>query len=132
MTNTTNKAENGLAKELVSVVKDTADSAKDVKDFVLSQAPDVVQQLLRWELMYSLINFTIILILIAFCIYLCRWVNLNMEKNSDYMAKKTLLNGGFFILIIFMLSILSENLNWLQILIAPKVYLIEYAAALAK
>lgn len=31
-----------------------------------------------------------------------------------------------------MLTLTSLNLTWLQILIAPKIYLIEYAASLAK
>lgn len=52
------------------------------------------------------------------------------EKVPIYIALGILM--GIAALFSTMLLIASLNLKWLQILIAPKIYLIEYAASLAK
>lgn len=99
-------------------------------DFAQQQIPDVIEQLLRWNFAKSLIAFLFGIIaigIVSFSIFCLqkkgKWEDFDINTVSGMM-------------VIFIgtpsLSLVFCNLTWLQIWIAPKVYLLEYAAKLIK
>lgn len=113
-------------------------SVESVKDFTIEHAPDVIQQLLIWNCVEKFIYFLISCICSYFMFSLVRYqINNYKNENTWYGEQFQDSRGG--VLIINMIHIpvifaVSEtfNLIWLKILVAPKLYLIEYAAQLIK
>lgn len=117
-----------LQTVLAEFVKGFTATGKGVVDFATVQIPDVVQQALMW---YGIYNF---LLFIGAVIIACTGTYLNVKIFK--WNKKT--NNGDLLPIMFTTipaTILSAcmmfNLDWLKIWIAPKLWLIEFAASLA-
>lgn len=138
-----NKAEQVLG-ELLNRALSGVDKAVE---FSQAQIPEVVEQLLFWKMTESLIGFISGLILLLPLIYV--WVKYSgkgeLVEEGRYRRKWTLTHNhhGYFdghflcsilvslLMLIFILDVLI-NFDWLQIIIAPKLYLLEYAANLVK
>ena len=110
--------------------------------FLSNQIPEVIQQLLLWKAIASFIEFSSGIFIIggvfAWLIYQYKYWTTTIE--TKWGTKKVRLHdeaGAFSLLNIFLIIPLLYgssciNLIWLQILIAPKLYLIEYAKAFLK
>lgn len=125
---------NYLEQVFVDIVNSAAKSAAAAQDFLVSEVPQVVQQLLVWHYYYYLILFfasLVILIMwavIDFKIY--KWIKARGRYHDlwdVYIVGGSLVR---FIIIAFFAALV--NLKWLKILIAPKLYLLEYAVSLVK
>ena len=105
--------------------------------FLSNQIPEVIQQLLLWKAIASFIEFSSGIFIIggsfAWLIYQYKYWTTEIEGN--YISKKLRIeedSGPLSILNLFLIIPLIYgssciNLIWLQIWIAPKLYLIEYA-----
>lgn len=126
-----NNLENALA-ELVSKALEGIDKSVG---FMETQLPEVIEQAMLWYAVkngaYALFG---LLLLLAPGVFIYKFYSFQKKK-------KTLDSGDFdavcaaALIIWALLSIpggLFLNLEWLQILIAPKLWLIEYAAGLVK
>lgn len=112
--------------------------------FMEAQLPEVVEQVLTWHLVYSAILVPIGLMIICAFIYLVYKALTADKRNTfwfefrpefgDYIKTDRgvqLLTGGFLfncVGVVFVWKIFTV----LQILIAPKLWLAEYAASLVK
>lgn len=125
--------------ELITSVLESLDEAKD---FVLSELPDVIQQLLMWKMAEGSI-LVLIGLALSFIAYQIlkpsHWVLGDYLNKCRYSSSLDMNVKGFICLIAGGLSsmvgplMVAHNLMTpLQIWIAPKVYLIEYASALIK
>ncbi len=125
-------------------------------DFLSEQIPDVLHQLLLWYGVYNFILFIVGITVMFGMPYLMyklikkyggvgdvheikdRWGDTRkVHKNTlthDYDGELASWNSLHIVTIFFYLLILgvSMNLVWLQIWIAPKVWLIEYVNGLVK
>lgn len=112
------------------------DTFKDSKDFVLEQAPDVVQQLILYKTVYHgsvVLGGMLLMLLGAYLLY--RGIKLGQEsKWSDEMATPVIIQalfgfvGGLTGIIAF-----SNNIQiFMKVWLAPKVYLLEYISSLIK
>lgn len=115
--------------------------------FLSAEIPDVIQQLLMWHAVSSFIVFFLSLLvwLVSMRMF---WPNIKCGKKlNDYdegRYKETWTHNKYgelenplpYLLPIFVslvcFAITSSNMAWLQIWIAPKIFLIEYAASLVK
>lgn len=101
-------------------------------EFMKAELPDVITQLLTWYAVYNgavaLASLLVIIAIITGWIKVFKW----MKKDDSYMEFEVIFVLGVFSLMIIMFAIFSFNLEWLQILIAPKIWLIEYASTLVK
>jgi len=70
-----------LESELVSILREVTNTAADAKDFVLSELPDVVSQVILWYGIYNFIEFLIGLALILMVFF----VNKKMFYNKALM-----------------------------------------------
>lgn len=126
-----------LKAQAITALKEIIESAVQVKDFAIEQAPSVIQELLRWKMTESLLitGFVIFIItifgLISYKTYQKHGF-LNSCKDDVSGAGALVLFSGVAGAILGVSSFLVSDFVWLQILIAPKVYLIEYASQLIK
>jgi len=136
--------EEELQKALAEMVNKTVSALESGASFVASEIPDVAQQLLMWKLAESLAFFLVGLILIFTPVVLLFKYGGVGEKEGHY-HKPTLTHDihgdvdehkvvpfGFASLVSAIVGLFCLNLNWLYILLAPKAYLLVYAAKLLK
>jgi len=136
--------EEELQKALAEMVNKTVSALESGASFVASEIPDVAQQLLVWKLTESLAFFLVGLILIFTPVVLLFKYGGVGEKEEVY-HKPTLTHDihgdvtmekafpvGFATAFSVITGLACLNLNWLYILLAPKAYLIVYAAKLIK
>jgi hypothetical protein len=128
-----NEALMNNAKELLNVI---ITDAIAVRDFIISETPDVIQQLLAWNMTYSLVRLAVsILIFVCFAIGLfhhIRWIARHFNDADENLIISNILCVATYSIPSVIATIVFFNLTWLQIIVAPKIYLIEYAANMAK
>ena len=122
-----------LEKELLEVIKSIKCTAKSGIDFVKKQAPDVVNQILKYEAVTKGICFALwiiaALMLIVFdVVSLLKAVPFFIENTNDkYCISYLFLISGVNFCSVGMLSgTMSSFQGFLKVIIAPKVFLIEY------
>lgn len=158
ITNTT--APNPLDEALTRLINRSVDAAESVAgditnatgtalDFLAAEIPDVIQQLLVWHAIESFIWFFLGLLLLASpWLAYWKWGGQGEPAEPRYgeaRYKETLTHGydgrisqdALFALtlcgvIATLLGLVLSmgNLDWLKILVAPKLYLLEYARVL--
>lgn len=121
-----------MDKQLEGALTDILNSVLSAKDFLISEIPLVVVELLDWKFYESLIysGFGIVLIIIMI-IANYKTLPKSWEMTNDTGAPFLILNViGSLPFIIPACHMI--NLSWLQIMVAPKVYLLEYVSTLTK
>jgi hypothetical protein len=105
-------------------------------EFVIDQAPEVINELLRWHTIESLIYFSsgiLLILLFPIAFYLLHKEVQRRKARAPY-GEPEVMYAIFSPILgfaeIMAIIVILENLEWLQILIAPKLYLLEYAAKL--
>ena len=93
--------------------------------FLSAQVPDMIQQLLRWQLIKASIGGVFGLLIIIVVLYAWRKGLLELVK-KDSEPFFLIVFGGIVPVIAGTIVLAVNSLTVLQILIAPKVYLIEY------
>ena len=110
------------------------DNAAAAKDFILAELPDVVQQLLIWKFCESLACCVPAILIVVAIIAWVRFVKKRWQKIKE--NEPVVFFGGILscvtIIVGLLISIKLINLTWLQIWLAPKIYVIEYASNLVK
>jgi len=100
-------------------------------DFAIEQVPEVVHQLLLWHFITSLIWFSVAIVsIIVIVILTYKAVKFAVHEKEEDAAVGTLIMAVLVALVPLILIV--ENMDWLQIWIAPKLYLLEYASSLLK
>ncbi|MDE9443361.1 hypothetical protein KKJ09_21740 [Xenorhabdus bovienii] len=121
-------------KILVELLKKANDGIDAAVSFSQAQIPDVVQQLLVWNFASSLIFTVVGAVLFMFLQYyswkvfkyLCKqWAGDDFIDHPEIMLITLAYMATF-------LPVAWLSLDWLKIWLAPKLYLLEYAASLIK
>lgn len=120
---------NELEKVLVDAIQKTQEGVGKAVDFAVDQAPEIVQQTLYW---YAAKSFLLMLLgITVICITIKLFLKAIREEwpinNEDMWV--FLCIGGFIASVVSTI-VIFENMDWLQIIIAPKLWLLEYAASL--
>lgn len=118
-----------LQKALAEILNKTLKGVDAGVSFLQQELPEVIQQLLIWHAVESALLCLSLLLISA----LCTWV----AKKIWVGGKKEGLDGEWFAIIPGFISVAFATFainttTWLKILIAPKLYLVEYAASLIK
>lgn len=143
-------------KILVELLQKAANGIDAAVTFSQAQIPDVVHQLLLWEMTYSLIMTILPISTIPAVVWFVKWqckkVEIGKFGNEGYSWDRgnpkyspTMIwdsKGELSFLIVplafflFMwgswLILALAKMTWLKIMLAPKLYLLEYAASLIK
>ena len=132
-----------LQAQFIQIIQSVSESAASAKNFVLAELPDVAQQVINWYLFKSVFENSIALICIIFAIYLLTklfQVPVSKSKANKFQLFcyeftrdgeveeliPTVLIPVAAIIICIAISIYNFNLDCFKILIAPKLWLIEY------
>lgn len=118
--------EEAVQRILLSAINEASETGK----FLPDQIPELVSQLLRWEFTSSLIIFFIFLTVAGLTVFFfTRWMRAGFPDDES-------LGLPFVIAIVATAIVLIAAANrlfiWLQIWLSPKLFLLEYATALAK
>jgi len=132
-----------MNEQLQTALAELITSTLQAKEFIVGELPEVVRQLLAWKMCYSMVMMGLSLI---FCIVFV-FAGVKIAKKVRLLQKEKLGSQRFydnsdvaFEWFIFTCCSLAPaavvaatfDIQWLQIWIAPKVWLIEYAASLVK
>lgn len=132
-----------LQAALADLITKSVSVAGDAKDFVVGELPDIIKQLLLWKLFESFVP--MVFWFCSFWFFAILFMRTTI-KNEDWKCNNTNRyndypqNGfpkawiGVFKVVACLVSVIcflfSMNLTWLQIWLAPKVYLIEYSKSM--
>ncbi|EHS3846806.1 hypothetical protein KV372_003108 [Escherichia coli] len=143
-------------KILVELLQKASNGIDAAVSFSQAQIPDVVHQLLLWNMVDSLIKTLIAILTIPLVFWFmkrqCQRVETGKIGDEGYSWEKgnpkyrpTMVwdsKGDINLLIMPLVGVLTlwgifiigvvTNMTWLKIWLAPKLYLIEYAASLVK
>ena len=122
-----------LQKVLADAIKKMGGAIEEGVDFAMSQAPDIIQQAMRWYAVTSGIRFALAVIALASLYPINRKLYQCAEKDS-WVAEDYYLGMTFISLFVLAISsvVIAASLDWLKIWVAPKLWLIEYAASFVK
>ncbi len=123
-----------LNKVLAENIEKLSGGVEAAVDFTLEQAPEVISQALTWNMYLSA----------AECVFGLLWavflIVINLKLVTSDKFKNARGDDQCFIIALSLIATMFAstigfvyiNLTWLKIWIAPKVWLIEYAANLVK
>lgn len=116
---------------VTSILEKSLKVAEASGEFLVEQTPEVLQQLLLWHGVESGIWFTVNLAtLLVIVFYLIpKSVKGCKDKDGNWEEWCPML---MFWSIPIVITLLSVDIVWLKILIAPKLYLLEYATSILK
>jgi hypothetical protein len=134
---------------LVDVINKSVTAFEQGASFLAAELPDVVYQLLLWHAVKSAVFCVIgIFLLVLMVVILVKYSGKGAEtEENEYHRMKykwTLTHDddgdvgphvivlGVVCILLTFISFALINMTWLQIMIAPKIFLIEYAANLLK
>lgn len=122
-----------LQQALASLLNKTVSGVEAGAAFLQTEIPDVIYQLLIWKAAVSAISM-LGFFLLAYTIYKINAMQYKWYKSVEYfeMIDHPQLLVNIFQIFWFIPLCVLWSIDWLQIWIAPKIYLIEYAASLAK
>lgn len=142
-----------LQMALVSIIDQSIDGINQSITFLSDQLPDVINQLLIWKALENFLFFSIGIFIIVIGQVLAKKQESKVEKAKEdykngeawtrysYGSRATstsydmLMYSPFLYPFIFTFigsAIILNSYKWIMILVAPKIYLIEYASSLVK
>lgn len=130
LSDNSNKANEVLA----AILEKAMATAEKTGTFLQEQAPDVVQQLLTWKLVQYSVSAVVCFIAFFLLAYLASKTLKSLGEEDSYFVTwqpPVLAASGVGALVVS-ISAANNALTAMQIWLAPKVYLIEYAANLVK
>ncbi len=126
-----------LQKVLADIITRVTSGADAAIQFGKEQIPEVLKQLLIWNFTFSfMIWFFATSIIIGYVVWMAikfKWWFKNQNTTTaeqDVLYTTVCIIWGFISFI--MIFVFWCNLDWLKIWVAPKLYLLEYAASLIK
>ncbi|MCP4955604.1 MAG: hypothetical protein GY919_08275 [Photobacterium aquimaris] len=121
-----------LQNALTEILNKATSGIDTSVEFMQAELPDVITQLLTWYAVYN--GALTLLALLIIAVIAMGWVKLiKINNQSEYgVDVEDFVIAVMVSTILFVVAIVLFNLEWLQILIAPKIWLIEYAATLVK
>lgn len=125
------QVEQDLQNKLNSILNWVEETAKQAEGFVVEQTPLYIQELLAWNFWYSLIWFILGIIYLFIGVFSLVKLVKNGKKILDAVdfppeiiwLVPTLLGLSCGLITSF------NNFEWLQITVAPRVWLVEYVAS---
>jgi hypothetical protein len=132
------------AERLLKVI---ADGMEEGKEFVVGQAPDVVQELILWGRVTSVCWVSLMLLLAAVCFLVFRWFKRRWDglpEKERWQSANTYSSSlyphdygvGWVVALsvgwVWVLTAVIMAIESLQVWLAPKVYVVEYLADVVK
>lgn len=117
-------------------LKQLIEASTTAAEWTAQQLPEVIEQLILWKMVESLLWFTASITLMAVGLYILYKFIKKCKEVDNFIDDEVLPIISVFVSVGIIISIVASiamiDFDWLQIIIAPKLYLIEYAANLIK
>jgi hypothetical protein len=113
-----------LQKQLTNLLTWAEQATSTTANFVAEQTPLYITELLQYNFWMSLIYFSLFLSLILGSIVLISIFVKWMSKEDDWELSPTLM--FFLIPVVIGCFGASQNMDWLKIKLAPRVYIVDY------
>jgi hypothetical protein len=136
---------------LIGAVTKTVDAVETAAGFLAAQAPDVIEQLLMWHLVSSLllcVTGIVVLYVLQRVLRSCTGKGARVDPDDAYHYgyKQTLTHDGkgnqcpriigtviaSIIVLTIGINLITGNMDWLKIFVAEKIWLMEYATDMVK
>lgn len=134
-----------LQQAIATLVTKANDGIDSATSLLSAELPEYVYQLLMWHGICSAVLFIVgMVILISTTTILCKYTGKGELIEGALCYKETLTHDRYgnlddrtmltssVALVICIIAVCMLNLEWLKIWIAPKVWLVDYAASLIK
>ena len=122
-----------LQKQIASIMNDFIHAIGAAKDFAIGQAPDVIQQYLLWGMVSNISRIVVVIIILFFSYKITfKWTDQQI-CNDEWCVSKiiaSIICGSFSAITVVWGA--HAIFALLQILVAPKIYLISAAASLVR
>jgi hypothetical protein len=118
-----------LQNALTSAINKSLSAVETAESFL---TPEVLRQLLLWHGVKNFIFFLLGVVVIVFIVLFNKWQIKKVKEIKMQLFDNPLVCANFFQIFWAYPLIYFLNIEWLQIWIVPKVWLIEYIANLAK
>jgi len=123
-----------MREEILAIIKPTLELANQgvvqAVEVLKVQAPEVVNEILAWGFWINFIHFLFFALSLSFIIYLITGSRLKKLTVGDDGTIIKLIVSIFILFISSISSMPHFVFVWLKILIAPRLYLIEYVSSL--
>ena len=121
-------------KQIAEILKKGLEAAEKSGNFVIEQAPDLVKQLITYKTVETsicvLIEITLMYLIFIYFKYLYKKNN----EDSDFIPENAFHGVGIIITslmgIFLFFAFITDISNLIQLIFAPKIYLLEYIAKL--
>jgi hypothetical protein len=129
---------NPLEKALADILTKTTAGIEKGVEFLNAELPEVINQLLIWKAAEALVFMIIFVCVGCGLLLLSKYMSKYAKQNvDDWTEEDRAFYGAMqwavcIIGIVVTIAAILSNREWLQIWLAPKIYLIEYAAQLLK
>ena len=127
-----------LSNALVNLITQVTSGAEEAGKFLIAETPEVVRQILTWYLAESVIYCLVGVVMFILSWKVYKHISIKPEEHESNFYWETPKNPDFpFVIAVCTLIMVNTfqfmlwDLTWLKIWIAPKLWLIEYAAVLA-
>lgn len=108
-------------------------------DFSKAQIPDVIHQMLMWNILNSVLAQVVSVVILVITTFLfCKLIKSGKNRESMFSecGGLTFMGGavGFVLLALILLFLFNflDSFDWVEIIVAPKYYLLQQAAHLIK
>lgn len=134
-----------LQQAVAALINKAVGGVEATTEFLSGELPDYIYQLLMWYGISSLVQAVFGVVLLFYTVHYtkklgkCIYKGLQEKKEWAWDGKHT--TFGYVVswfglaitaFIAFLVAISNINIEWLQIWIAPKVWLVDYAAEMVK
>ena len=121
-------------KQIAEILKKGLEVAEKSGNFVIEQAPDLVKQLITYKTVETSICVLIEITLMYLIVIYFKYLHKKNNEDSIFIEGNSFHIGGMLISLvvaIFMfIAFIADISNLIQLIFAPKIYLLEYIAKL--
>ena len=129
-----------IMAQILPIVEKTKEGILKGVEIAQQQVPELIQEILKWNFTVSLVWFIVGVIGMSVTIYclirILKTLHSELKKDMTDLSEEGAYNFSIFIptgIVAFLFGCnVFVNYEWLQIMIAPKLFLIEYISNLLK
>lgn len=118
-----------LQGQVAFLIEAAKQTGSDVASFVREQAPDVVEQILRWKMIDNVTGLSIMLFLLIIAVWFAFFFN-KLRKEHNEWTPGVIISS--FISIGLVIGCLAFTSTIMKIKMAPKVVVIDYITDVVK
>jgi len=115
-----------IEEQLQPLIAKAIEAAEKTGEFVVEQAPELLQQFYKWQIIESILNIVFGLVVLFICVFIIKWATKAVKDYDTELLGGAALVTSSILFIIFVIVFFDGIYSLVEIIVAPKLYLIEY------